>query len=656
MLLAIQRFNFVSEVLPIVLVGTLLNIIGRNGCNFAQSHNIIFASQLFLDMIGTGFSSILLGPWWGATVGIFSAIVTGNFYDNYFPFGVVNICGGIAWGYVAAALGVREQLAQEKPNARSFFISFLTLFTAGALACGLASFSVEAVLYPPMGRSFVMGDWYQATRHWLEFLGPRLSTDTSVLLWGEMTREFIDKTITLLIALICVTFYAVPRQQVQSTPFQRIQVDAVSILGFVGVYGIYLCFGRVFKPRIMFTGGEHSVDWLTYPPIIGLLYFPLVLAVLVFCFGTLDQNSIYSRRIEAFRLRRQFLVTLFLADKGWQFLEGEINSRWTEAKKLYGLMAGVLTWPLTKLAGVPDLNTGLTYAGGALALVGYYFYQNNQIVTIYQKFHSSIKSLQDWFSIRNTSDSKGSNTILQQLTHQFGGAAGPTFHDPSLLYVTAETTKLDTTGARSGRSERRSTIIVALCGGNAILTTKAREQLQRAIDAIRPNVVWLLCGNAGDPGFLSWIGENLRTGTELYLVDWSLSEELMETMGRPSRLTQFLGKLRVSMKAGLAAGAQHIEQLDRVVNIGLAARTLPALAYVLDRIPRGQLVLDLGSGRGRHTLYALRSGLRVVAVEKNEKAFVDMIGHVKVGASPIPVLRFWVIIRKLICSNLVRRV
>lgn len=55
---------------------------------------------VYLDMIGTAISAIVLGPWWGALVGVLtnggSALISG---PVSLPFAIVNIVGALIWGY-----------------------------------------------------------------------------------------------------------------------------------------------------------------------------------------------------------------------------------------------------------------------------------------------------------------------------------------------------------------------------------------------------------------------------------------------------------------------------------------------------------------------------------------------------------------------------
>ena len=71
---------------------------------------------LFLDMVGTALAAIVLGPWWGAAVGLGTNLgmsVTQG--PQAIPFAIVNIGGALMWGY-----GVRRFRMGE--GLRRFFV------------------------------------------------------------------------------------------------------------------------------------------------------------------------------------------------------------------------------------------------------------------------------------------------------------------------------------------------------------------------------------------------------------------------------------------------------------------------------------------------------------------------------------------------------
>jgi energy-coupling factor transport system substrate-specific component len=81
---------------------------------------------VYLDMVGTAFSAVLLGPWWGALVGgltnVAAVPVSGS---DSLLFAPVNVVGALLWGY-----GVRRGLARTIPR---FF--GLNLVVAAVCSC-----------------------------------------------------------------------------------------------------------------------------------------------------------------------------------------------------------------------------------------------------------------------------------------------------------------------------------------------------------------------------------------------------------------------------------------------------------------------------------------------------------------------------------------
>jgi energy-coupling factor transport system substrate-specific component len=82
-----------TYVVAIVPVAAALNIVGGY-------INSALKLPIFLDMIGTAVTAIVLGPWWGALVGAITNIVN-SFISGpiSLPFAVVNVVGALIWGY-----------------------------------------------------------------------------------------------------------------------------------------------------------------------------------------------------------------------------------------------------------------------------------------------------------------------------------------------------------------------------------------------------------------------------------------------------------------------------------------------------------------------------------------------------------------------------
>ena len=95
-----------SNRIPLTLVVALvpaaaaLNIVG------GYINNLLHL-PIFLDMIGTCVAAIVLGPWWGALVGVITN-VGGAFFTGPIgiPFALANVAGALVWGYGVRSWGM----------------------------------------------------------------------------------------------------------------------------------------------------------------------------------------------------------------------------------------------------------------------------------------------------------------------------------------------------------------------------------------------------------------------------------------------------------------------------------------------------------------------------------------------------------------------
>ncbi|MES2210895.1 MAG: ECF transporter S component [Chloroflexota bacterium] len=95
-----------SSRIPLTLVVTLipvaaaLNIVGG-------TINTALKLPTFLDMIGTAVAAIVLGPWWGALVGVITN-VGGSLINGPIgiPFALANVAGALVWGYGVRSWGL----------------------------------------------------------------------------------------------------------------------------------------------------------------------------------------------------------------------------------------------------------------------------------------------------------------------------------------------------------------------------------------------------------------------------------------------------------------------------------------------------------------------------------------------------------------------
>jgi hypothetical protein len=97
-------------------------------------------------------------------------------------------------------------------------------------------------------------------------------------------------------------------------------------------------------------------------------------------------------------------------------------------------------------------------------------------------------------------------------------------------------------------------------------------------------------------------------------------------------IEQYANKLDTGMMLAYAK-ARTIDSLlisdeeyatDELLGDALVGRVLPSLGHIIERLPDNSTVIDLGAGRGRHTLCALRNEHEVIAVERKAETFADL--------------------------------
>ena len=117
-----------TTVVTLVPVAAALNIVGG-------SINTGLGLPTFLDTIGTAVAAIVLGPWWGALVGIFGN-VAGAFISGPvgIPFALVNMASALVWGYGVRSLGMGASVP------RFFLLNIIVAIVTSAIAAPIVVF------------------------------------------------------------------------------------------------------------------------------------------------------------------------------------------------------------------------------------------------------------------------------------------------------------------------------------------------------------------------------------------------------------------------------------------------------------------------------------------------------------------------------------
>jgi energy-coupling factor transport system substrate-specific component len=118
----------VTYVVTLVPVAAALNLVGG-------TINEALRLPTFLDMIGTAVAAIVLGPWWGALVGVLTN-VGGAFLLGPIgiPFALANVAGALVWGYGVRSWGMGASLT------RFFALNILVALAVSLVATPIVVF------------------------------------------------------------------------------------------------------------------------------------------------------------------------------------------------------------------------------------------------------------------------------------------------------------------------------------------------------------------------------------------------------------------------------------------------------------------------------------------------------------------------------------
>jgi energy-coupling factor transport system substrate-specific component len=116
---------------PVTAKAGLLVALGCIAVNMVGRVLVVVIPEipLYVDMVGTAVAAVILGPWWGAGVGLstnlLGTIVSG---PESIPFAIVNVAGALVWGY-----GVRRwRMGRTLP--RFFALNCLVAIVCTSLA------------------------------------------------------------------------------------------------------------------------------------------------------------------------------------------------------------------------------------------------------------------------------------------------------------------------------------------------------------------------------------------------------------------------------------------------------------------------------------------------------------------------------------------
>jgi energy-coupling factor transport system substrate-specific component len=197
-----------TYVVTLIPVAAALNIVGGyiNG---------LLHLPIFLDMMGTAVVAIVLGPWWGALVGVItntgSAFLTGPIG---LPFALCNVVGALVWGYGVRNFGMGRTIPR-------FFILNLLV----ALAVSLTAVPIYVFIFG--GATGHFSDLMTAA-----FLAMGQNLFVSVFS-SNILVSLADKIISGFVALAIIE--ALPQNLTASLPLVRAAPMRTVVIAAAGV-------------------------------------------------------------------------------------------------------------------------------------------------------------------------------------------------------------------------------------------------------------------------------------------------------------------------------------------------------------------------------------------------------------------------------------
>lgn len=606
----IQEYDFKAEVLPIVLLGILLNVVGRQIAETANFTNV------FIDMTGTALTAFVLGPWWAAAVGVTTTTINGGFFENYFPFAVVNIAGALVWGYGArmANLNGRLFLAVDK-NPRKILYWLLFFSVLGGVVGGLTSTLTKLILFPPMGRALIYGEIFINGHETMKGIFGEAHPELLTLLTVDLGRDILDKLFVVPAAILIAHLLKIIPNFVERpeswTLVQRMRTDLISICWFAAMYSVFLFLARVMHPEVIFSGAVTSITWLEVPWLIGLLYAPLFLAIICFIFLSYGPGDPLANHIQAGYQARNYVYRSYARPMDW--LDNIKRQR-----GLLGLSLAVLVWPFRNLLEL-ELNitfgtTVILVAIGILIVI--YIFLASQIYERFRDAGSKIEVIHKWQAM--DSDGESGARVLHLFRNTFDEffrfTADSVFSGNNVFFMSGFVVG---GGERDGERPLGEQIaLVVVVNHSRILSAAVTDEIDEMTAQIRPHLICLITvtPRPEDSKVLDWFKKTHMDGKEVLVADWTDLIEAVAARARRISPDEPLRRAR-SRVIGLLAGGNGLVPNGADRALALVDRTLPGLRFVISTLAKRDTVFDLGAGMGRHALAALQAGHDVVAAE-----------------------------------------
>jgi uncharacterized membrane protein len=637
-----QEFDFRREILPVVVVGLLLNLLGRYFASTRLSFTSISPDMpdfLFLDMAGTALVAFVAGPWWAAIVGILGSAFDGLYYTAYFPFGTVSIVGGLTWGYLARLPRVQRALALGKDwlSVRRGFYAYLLMVVSGAVVCDVVSAVVKAILYPRMGLPLDLHRVYYL--HALQMAQAWHLPHSSMLslLGADLVRELMDKALSVAVALaflMMMGFVPSPkeRQALRKRSWSRwdqLKTDAHPILLFAITYAVFLFVARMTRPALLYPDATQAIYWLQDPLVLFLLYTPIILAVTAFLLLSYDPTSSAGQALDADRKRRSALYRRLLYRPGQEFHQVEKTElfRVLRQESVYGLLATVLLWPQRLHVGGSVVPI-LLYFGVTVVFASVFFHERRQFSQRWKKARGWLDTTRGW--MRLDGNRSAPEHVLHTLAEVLGkdlfmpapycSHHGSIWFLPCILFGNSPSLR---DFAQRKRSDR---VLLVLPSGPGNISERIAQDVRESMNVAAAETVILLTTTPEvvEDHLYRWLEEEQAAGREVILMGWEDVEAAIVTATRREDIGKVLARCRLRTLEQLSDKLEADTTAVPPSPDALVRRSLQGVQYVLNHLPPQSTVFDFGSGRGRHTLAAAAQGHEVLAVEKKSEVSAEL--------------------------------
>ncbi|MGC8558607.1 MAG: hypothetical protein ACP5NC_06425 [Nitrososphaeria archaeon] len=197
-----------SYIAALVPLAAALNLVGGYIVSITRV-------PIFLDMMGTAVTAFTIGPWWAAITGIITNIGESIIISPiYLPFAVVNVAGGLLWGY-----GAKWGMAKS-------FVRLLILGIAVAILSSLISVPIITFVFG--GATGVPNDVITAA-----LLASGKSLLSSVFI-SNIIASLSDKIISTFIAVaIVAALPPVLKSNIELAQYRGMKLVAYALIGII---------------------------------------------------------------------------------------------------------------------------------------------------------------------------------------------------------------------------------------------------------------------------------------------------------------------------------------------------------------------------------------------------------------------------------------